>query len=84
MPKPVEMLWQDHSTKKTIEQRIAEAAAYFEKKYGLTPDYVVLPAHDATGMNTQIALAGRPLPHGEILVRSANLPIGHLIIGHEL
>jgi hypothetical protein len=41
-PKILTMLWADYDAKKSVEVILQEAAVYYEKKYGVRPDYCLM------------------------------------------
>lgn len=69
------MLWFDNNPKTALVQKVQEAADYFQKKYGKTPDLcLVNPA----------MLAESQMQAGAIIVRPwKTVTPGHLWIGVE-
>jgi hypothetical protein len=74
------MLWFDNDVRTPLNIKVERAAAYYRKKYGLTPDLCLVHPSMLAGQRPE-AVEGRA---GEVSLRAnrAILP-GHLWIGVE-
>lgn len=77
------MLWYDGDKQKTLAKKVAEAALYFRKKYGRTPDMCLINAKDVEKLPadtpSQVDVDGR-----KVDIRSwKGIVPGHLWIGFQ-
>jgi|SRR5919205_297691 hypothetical protein len=80
------LLWYDGSLKKTVEQKITEAAEYFQKKYGRLPELCIVHPDFVKALERlpivppdHVIVLGK-----EIVVRSwKSIPTGHYWLGFD-
>lgn len=79
----VGMLWYQGNPKMTLAEKVTEAALYFKKKYGRTPDTCLLNTKDLEKMPTlesnQVDVDGRTIT----IYSWKGIVPGHLWLGFE-
>ena len=77
------MLWYQSNPKMTLAEKVTEAALYFKKKYGRTPDMCLINTKDAAklpaGTPNQVDVEGRTV---HIRSWKGILP-SHLCLGYD-